>query len=267
MTTINLHGLLAQEYQKQFVLKVGKAKDVIRAIDCNRKGFLRRVNDLIREGVEYDIVVNRGREPEVGSISKDIEEIDLVPVITGAVMAAAAVLARHQHYMGVRHAGGKKGIKWKNMHKHKKAIKRNIKLGQKWAHENPDEFKRLYGPGGKYDDPMLYKYLTKRKKAKADVGGSEGTDDEDQPVTFESRASVASMIFNNMANLASQGSPVPIGYGRLLIGSQVVQGTVKSFPMSQRTARAFLQNPFNIEDEAYSTDMQQIYTARDTPTI
>ena len=46
-------------------------------------------------------------------------------------------------------------------------------------------------------------------------------------------ASKSSLIFSNVANVASQGAPVPIGYGRLKVGSQVVQATIKSFPQSQ----------------------------------
>jgi len=70
------------------------------------------------------------------------------------------------------------------------------------------------------------------------------------------------MMFNNVANVATQGAPVPIGYGRLKIGSSVIQATIKSFPMSHKTADAFIQNPFQAFGEAdYDTDMQEIYTA------
>jgi predicted phage tail protein len=41
-----------------------------------------------------------------------------------------------------------------------------------------------------------------------------------------------SFYFSNTANLTQQGSPVPIGYGRLRIGSLVVQTTQTSYPLS-----------------------------------
>jgi len=53
-------------------------------------------------------------------------------------------------------------------------------------------------------------------------------------------ASKESLIFSNTVNLATQGAPLPIGYGRLKVGSQVVQATVKSFPQSQRSSDALL---------------------------
>jgi predicted phage tail protein len=51
-------------------------------------------------------------------------------------------------------------------------------------------------------------------------------------------ASKESLIFSNTVNTASQGAPLPIGYGRLKVGSQVVQATIKSFPQSQKTRDA-----------------------------
>jgi predicted phage tail protein len=38
-----------------------------------------------------------------------------------------------------------------------------------------------------------------------------------------------SFYFSNQANSAEQGSPVPIGYGRLKIGSLVIQTTTSSY--------------------------------------
>ena len=53
---------------------------------------------------------------------------------------------------------------------------------------------------------------------------------EIESLEAEVQASKGSLIFSNRVNVASQGAPVPIGYGRLKVGSQVVQATIKSFP-------------------------------------
>ena len=45
-------------------------------------------------------------------------------------------------------------------------------------------------------------------------------------------ASKSSMVFSNNVNTASQGAPLPLGYGRLKVGSQVIQATIKSYPQS-----------------------------------
>ena len=61
---------------------------------------------------------------------------------------------------------------------------------------------------------------------------------ENEALEISAGASKGSLIFTNTANVASQGSPVPIGYGRLLVGSQVIQATIKSFPQHQAPSKA-----------------------------
>ena len=46
MTTIRLHGILAQEYSDVFFMKIENPSSVFAAIDCNRKGFTKRVIEL-----------------------------------------------------------------------------------------------------------------------------------------------------------------------------------------------------------------------------
>lgn len=59
-----------------------------------------------------------------------------------------------------------------------------------------------------------------QKDQKTDVGSASAT----------STAFSRSFLFSNGENITEQGIPVPIGYGRLRIGSAVIQSTIKSFP-------------------------------------
>lgn len=59
-----------------------------------------------------------------------------------------------------------------------------------------------------------------QKDQKTDVGSASAT----------SNALNKSFLFSNGENVTEQGNPVPIGYGRLRIGSAVIQSTIKSFP-------------------------------------
>jgi predicted phage tail protein len=59
-----------------------------------------------------------------------------------------------------------------------------------------------------------------QKDQKTDVGSASAT----------SNALNKSFLFSSGENLTEQGNPVPIGYGRLRIGSAVIQSTIKSFP-------------------------------------
>lgn len=52
-------------------------------------------------------------------------------------------------------------------------------------------------------------------------------------------ATSKSFLFSNRENVAGQGSPVPLGYGRLRIGSAIIQENVKSYPNSVSTFDEF----------------------------
>jgi len=57
---------------------------------------------------------------------------------------------------------------------------------------------------------------------------------EVEGLEIDAAGSKTSLTFSNIANIASQGAPVPLGYGRLKVGSQVIQATIKSYPQGQR---------------------------------
>ena len=54
--------------------------------------------------------------------------------------------------------------------------------------------------------------------------------DEIEALEIEAGANKQSLVFTNRANIASQGAAVPVGYGRLIVGTQVIQATIKSYP-------------------------------------
>jgi predicted phage tail protein len=57
-----------------------------------------------------------------------------------------------------------------------------------------------------------------------------------QQLQSEVSASKQSFLISSNTNLAQQGIPVPVGYGRLRVGSYVIQSTVKSYPQVQSVA-------------------------------
>lgn len=52
-------------------------------------------------------------------------------------------------------------------------------------------------------------------------------------------ANSRSLAFSNRENITEQGNPVPLVYGRLKVGSAVVQSSIKSFPLSISLSREF----------------------------
>jgi predicted phage tail protein len=69
----------------------------------------------------------------------------------------------------------------------------------------------------------------------------------------ESRASASvanadsSFIISTNTNLAQQGSPIPVGYGRLRTGGYIIQSTVKSYPKSQEIESVLAADPTSVQ--------------------
>jgi predicted phage tail protein len=54
-----------------------------------------------------------------------------------------------------------------------------------------------------------------------------------------------SFLISSKANLTEQGSPVPVGYGRLRVGSSVIQSTIKSYPQTYDVAASLTSDDDN----------------------
>jgi predicted phage tail protein len=188
MTIVNIHGILAREFGNSFKLSLPNPRDVLEAIDCNREGFLQRLVELQREGLCYDLIINKERitnGPDMDNIS-NAATIDLVPAISGSGTAIA---------MGLKAIGTFLA---------KKTLAATLVKA------------------------VLFAAISYALSPKP----------ENEALEIEVDGSKSSLIFSNPVNVASQGSPVPIGYGRLQVGSQVVQATIKSFPQHQEPSKA-----------------------------
>lgn len=75
----------------------------------------------------------------------------------------------------------------------------------------------------------VYSYVQAGKMEYPQIPGAEAT----------SAALNRSLAFSNRENILEQGNPVPLVYGRLRVGSFVVQSTVKSFPLNMTLGDEF----------------------------
>jgi predicted phage tail protein len=78
----------------------------------------------------------------------------------------------------------------------------------------------------------VYSYIQASKQQYPSIPGAEAT----------SSASNKSLAFSNRENITEQGNPVPLAYGRLRVGSYVIQNTVKSFPLSLTLTDEFINS-------------------------
>lgn len=78
----------------------------------------------------------------------------------------------------------------------------------------------------------VYSFVQAGKQQYPQIPGAEGT----------SAASSRSLSFSNRENITEQGNPVPLVYGRLKVGSFVIQSTIKSFPLTLTLTDEFLNS-------------------------
>jgi predicted phage tail protein len=184
MTDIYLHGILAQEYGKAFRFDIAKPKDALKAIDANRRGFIGRIVELQKQGLLYDIVVDKQRIVSAHQLEiQNVQRVDIVPAIVGS--------------------GGGVVLGW------------------------------LFG-GTLAANIVLAVGLAAIQYAltpKPDLGMP-----DQQQLSAEASAQKSSYIFSSNINTAQQGTMVPLGYGRLKVGSAVIQSSMKSFPAIKRSS-------------------------------
>lgn len=78
----------------------------------------------------------------------------------------------------------------------------------------------------------VYSYVQAGKQQYPQIPGAEGV----------SSANSRSLSFSNRENITEQGNPVPLAYGRMKIGSSVIQSSIKSFPLTLTLTDEFLNS-------------------------
>jgi predicted phage tail protein len=200
MTKIFLHGLLAKEFGSSFEMEISRVKDVIKAINANFDDFQNRINQLASEGLHYIIIADNKKiqdlnELEIKNIFKVIEIVPLI-VGSGIVAIGTAVITGIASIGGAAAVTAATAFLATGLGAFTAALVGGLVLSAITI-----GLQMLLAP--KPEKPEAIKSATSAVKE--------------------------SYSFSNKANITSQGSAVPIGYGRLKVGSQVVQYTVKSY--------------------------------------
>ena len=233
MTNIILHGILAKEFQPSFRMKIHKAANVVKAIDANRSSFNKRILDLAREGLNYTIIVDGRKITELEELNaqKEPQEIHLVPLIVGAggVLGGAILI-------GVGKALG--GVGLATLGGFVTGLAANTLAS---------------GIVGGLVMTAVSMGLQMLLAPKPDAG---------PPISAATKALAESFSFSSKANVASQGTPVPVGYGRLKVGSQLIQMSIKSYPQSQTSTTAMREKPY-VSKVAVENETEQSISNRE----
>lgn len=204
MTNIILHGILAKEFGENFKMKIYKAANVIKAIDVNRKNFNKRVFELSREGFNYTMIVDGKKITELEELNIQREPQEIH--LVPLIMGSGGALLVAAIVSGGVTATTLAGGALFAANVINMVIISVVSMG-------------------------LQMLLAPKPEAPA-------------PISASTKALSESFAFSNKANLATQGSPVPIGYGRLKVGAQVIQMTIKSYQQNQDSTSAMQQNSY-----------------------
>lgn len=222
MTTINLHGILAHEFGQVFSMNIRKPKEAIAAININKPNFISKIIELSKEGIHYAIIID-GKDIKESlelEITKSPKVIDIVPMICGSGVVVAA-LGAIAMFASTTGAVAALGAGYVAAFSMVGALMLSIGVQMMMA-PNPEKA---------------------GKAPRIEVGGVK-----------------ESFLFGSKANLVEQGSPVPVGYGRLRVGSNVILTTIHSHPI-KNTAEAKLRGSssgLDISEENVSQDKTPI---------
>lgn len=195
MTIINIHGILGHEFKSVLKLSINKSKEVIDAISCSYPLFRHRINELSQQGIQYSMLVDGEalKTMEQLSIKRSPKVIDIIPTICGSGAVVAAVGAAA--LVGSAFVG----------------TATVLGTTLTWAAVLSQAGVMLLGIGLQ----MALAPKPDMKRQESTVSGAK-----------------QSFMIASKANTIEQGVPVPVGYGRLRVGSAIIQSTVKSYPQN-----------------------------------
>jgi len=201
MTEIFLHGKLGKKFGRKFRFAISRPKDSISAIETIHEGFSQELIELAKIGQNYSIIADNQLIEGVEDFAGK-RKIKQIDIMP--TICGAGIGALVTGVVALAAYVGTYGVV--------SALVSQLLLAVAFAAIS-------FG---------IQALLSKPPEANA-ASSSASTS-----------ATSKSFLFTNKENIKQQGNPVPIGYGRLRIGSAVVQETIKSYPNSISTFDEFV---------------------------
>jgi len=195
MTNVIIHGELGKVFGANHTFKLEKLIDVVKALNANNPGFKEHILSLFHKGVNYNMVNLKKPNQKWDSIeeySKEEapDEIHLVPEIAGSGLFAAAIGA-------VAAIAGAVG-----------GVVAAVSLSSIGG------FLLNLAVGLLIQGIMTLLFPVELPKTSAQ--------------TVETKIDTSSYIFTNLQNNAIQGFPIPLVYGEMRVGSNIIATNVVS---------------------------------------
>ena len=205
MTNVYLYGELRNKFGHEFQFSIDSVKEALLAINSNRKGFLDEIKRLAAKNIFYrividDSVVENAKELEITSVPK---EIHIVPVVWGAGKNGMAI---GMVVVGLALAAVSGGL----------GAGLAIKAFTTGALKGAAFFVSSLGLGIAMQGVMSLLFPPPKPDFNQEV-----------------QAGGKSYLFGTKPSNTSQGQAIPVGYGRLMIGSSQVSSSTTHYPLAQ----------------------------------
>ena len=208
MIKVFLHGNLGKTFGRKWELDAETPIEVFKGIDANVDGFLKYLAQKDKEGVSYRIFFDekpiKNKELEISILKK--EKMHVFPVVTGSDTEEAQVMRVYGTYgmvggWGLNAIGG-------------------------WLQGFDNIFAQLAGGFLSFVGDLAFE-IGGALLMQGIIGALQ--DEPDEPTTPDAAKnlkSTTSFVFSNPVNNVTQGARVPIGYGRLRVGSHIISSSV-----------------------------------------
>jgi len=208
MIKVFLHGHIGKTFGRKWEFDAETPIEVFKGIDANVDGFIKYLAQKDKEGIKYRIFFDekplKGKELEV-SISKK-KKMHVFPVVAGSDTKNAQQYREYGSYgilggLGLSFFGG-----W-------------LSTFDNWFAKGLGAFLSFVGDiTFEIGAALLIQGL---------IGALQDEPEEPaSPADVDTLKSTTSFIFSNPSNNVTQGARVPIGYGRLRVGSHVISSSV-----------------------------------------
>jgi predicted phage tail protein len=260
MTTINIYGKLSKKFGSQIKLHLGRINDFINAIDSVKNGFRQELINLHKNGLDYfyDFKKNEinifpvfcGSGRGIGTIILAVVLIAII--VVAAVMTAGAILAAAPGAAGAgagatagAAAAGAAGAAATGTGITAASILTGAGIGAAFGVSTGLGLASVaialsFNAAVSLLFAGIQMSLAKDPKQQDPqhiaVGGN----------TANISDQTKSYIFNNYGNQATQGSAIPIGYGRFKLGSKILAVSVRNYSTNQTAKNEFEINSLTL---------------------
>jgi predicted phage tail protein len=255
MTNVFLYGELRNKFGGEFAFNINSAREAFLAVNANRKGFLDEIKKLAAKGIFYRVIVDDEvieKEKQL-LIAKPPKEIHIVPVVWGAGRNGAAIGMLVVGIALVAMTGGLAAIGIQGM----SAFAGATATAAAGSLAGAAGFVGSLGMALAVQGAMTLLFPPPKPDFNQEV-----------------QAGGKSYLFGNKPSNASQGQAVPVGYGRLKIGSSQISSSVDHYginadvkqlmapvdkPIDDYTQLEFADEQELTQQDSFSTNQSAIF--------